>query len=67
MSRENLIDTLRHTQKKMVKKMVKIKEVSFDIIKTMTVGEVRKLDKAMKKFKVPNVQLVRDYGKKIPL
>jgi len=47
--------------------MVKIKGISFDAIKNMNVGEVKKLDKAMKKFKVPNVQLVRDYGKKIPL
>ena len=47
--------------------MVKIKGISFKSLKGMKVGEVKKLDKDFKKFKVPNIQLVKDYGKKTPL
>ncbi len=42
-------------------------KISFKAIKGMKVGEVKKLTKDFKKFKVPNVQLVRDYGKKTKL
>ena len=50
-----------------IHKMVKIKGISFKAIKGMTVGEVKKLTKDFKKFKVPNIKLVIDYGKPTPL
>ena len=47
--------------------MAKIKEISFKAIEGMKVGEVKKLTKDFKKFKVPNVKLVRSYGKEVKL
>jgi len=57
------------------RKQKKIKSIPFESFKDLTVGQVRELTKQFKKdkkkksnkFKVPNVQLVRDYGKKTPL
>ena len=47
--------------------MVKIKKISFKALEGMNIGDIKKLDKKVKKFNVPNVQLVRDYGKKVKL
>lgn len=52
------------------RKKKKIEGIAFKEFKNLKVFQVKELTRQFKeqnKFKVPNVQLVRDYGKKIPL
>lgn len=70
MTRENLIETVVIIITMVKRKRKQIEGIAFKEFKHLKVGQVKELTKQFKeqnKFKVPNVQLVMDYGKKIPL